>query len=766
MKKVGEKTFKKFVWIAMSTLFALTAFLGYKALGTEFDYDFEKFFPVNDKETDFFFEHREQFESDNDFLMIAVENDEGVFDKEFLQEFDKFTREVDTSVHVQFASSVTTMEETFIFANGFTSSKPYIDFEDFDSKRDSTRIFEHKELINSLVADDAKSMAIFVRHDDYLSKQKSDVLIRGLEKLIDQHEFDNVRMAGRTVGQNYYIDSMTAETIMFVGLSGVLIIFFLLIAFRSGWGISIPLIVIMTSMLWVIGLMGVFKEPMNIMLVVLPSIMFVVSMSDVIHLVSRYLDALRTEDTVFKAIKVAVREVGMATLLTSITTAVGFFSLYFVRVQPIQVFGVVMGFGVLIAFGLTFLALPCLFYIFPGPKYVREKKRENFWSKYLAKWFLWVMRKRNAVLYAGIALVVLSIVGATQLRSNNYLLDDLRPSSQLKQDFNFLDDHYGGVRSFELAISIDDTTKTVWDKDILAQIDSVENYLEKDYGVTVKTSLVSLVKALNRSSHAGNADYYELPTKTRKLKQFRRALRIANEGQFYNSIVDSNERVMRINGSLPDLGNQVVKKKNDGFAKFVKQFEGSGVNYQITGTAHLIDKNLSYLASSLVRGLGVSILIVAIIIGLIYKSPRMLLISIVPNVIPLIFIAGVMGLMGIELKTSTSIIFTIAFGIAVDDTIHFLGKYKFELMKGKGKLYALKRSYMTTGKAMILTTLILCAGFLLLIFSSFLGTFYMGILLCLTLFVALVADLTLLPVLLLLFYNPKTKPKKAILAES
>lgn len=179
------------------------------------------------------------------------------------------------------------------------------------------------------------------------------------------------------------------------------------------------------------------------------------------------------------------------------------------------------------------------------------------------------------------------------------------------------------------------------------------------------------------------------------------------------------------------------------------------MEFNLTGTPHLIDKHLSYLSVSLVKGLGISVLIVALIIGLIYRSLSIILISIVVNVIPLIFIAGLMGFLGIELKTSTSIIFTIAFGIAVDDTIHFLGKFKHELMKGKSKVYALKRSFLTTGKAMILTTLILCSGFLLLIFSSFLGTFYLGLLLCIALFVALIADLTILPVLLLLFYKEK-----------
>tara|TARA_R110002072_G_scaffold226960_3_gene383866 strand:+ start:6836 stop:7393 length:558 start_codon:yes stop_codon:yes gene_type:complete len=181
------------------------------------------------------------------------------------------------------------------------------------------------------------------------------------------------------------------------------------------------------------------------------------------------------------------------------------------------------------------------------------------------------------------------------------------------------------------------------------------------------------------------------------------------------------------------------------------------IDYQLTGTAHLIDKNLSYLSTGIVKGLLLSILIVSLLMGLIYRSVSILIISLLPNLVPLVVIAGIMGFMGVELKISTAIIFAIAFGIAVDDTIHFLVKFKFELMKGRTKVYALKRSYLTTGKAMILTTFVLCSGFALLGFSSFLGTFYLGILICITLFVAFIADLTLLPVLILLFYKPKKK---------
>jgi predicted RND superfamily exporter protein len=170
----------------------------------------------------------------------------------------------------------------------------------------------------------------------------------------------------------------------------------------------------------------------------------------------------------------------------------------------------------------------------------------------------------------------------------------------------------------------------------------------------------------------------------------------------------------------------------------------------------LLDKNMGYLVYSMLLGLGISVLMVALIMGIVFKSIKMAFLSLIPNLIPLVIIGGIMGYMGIELKMSNVLIFSIAFGIVVDDTIHFLGKFNIELQRGSSSLYALKRSYLTTGKAMILTTAVLCSGFIIMIFSSFMGTFYLGFLLSSVLFIALLADLTLLPILLALFYK---KPK-------
>jgi predicted RND superfamily exporter protein len=759
---VGEKKFKKISWIGLSVFILITSVLGYHLKDIRFDYNFENFFPSHDKETSFFFDYRDDFQSDNDFLLISIENDKGIFNSQFLKKLDTLSKELEKIKYVENVRSITSENEQFIFPGGTTSSKPYIDLSDFDANRDSSRIFKNDELINTFIAENGKAICIFIKHEDYLSKKKSDALVKSIDNITNELGAKNVRLAGRAVGQAYYINKMIFELSLFLGLSAFLIILFLYIAFKSIWGILIPQIVIVGSLVWTIGGMGLFDEPVNIILTVLPSVMFVVCMSDVIHLVSKYLDALRVEKDTFTAIKVAVKEVGLATFLTSLTTSIGFFSLYFVQVQPIQVFGVILGIGVLIAFVLTFLTLPILFYIFPGPKHIRRAEpKDHFWKTFLEKAFVFVLKKRKSILITSGIVLIISLIGMFQIETNNFMMDDLKESEQMKKDFNFFDDNFGGIRPFELAVLIKGKSTKVWDKGIIQKLDSVETYLEKEYGVTVKVSLVKILKTLNRSAHAGNIDEYQIPTSNKKIRSFKRIIKLADKGRFVYSFIDSSEHRTRISGTIPDIGNVSAREKTEKFYAFLKKNHlEDQIEFKITGTGHLLDKNMRYLAVSLVKGLGVSIILVALIIGFVYRSGRILIISVITNVLPLLFIAGYMGFTGVELKTSTSIIFTIAFGIAVDDTIHFLGKFKYELMKGKGKIYALKRSYLTTGKAMILTTLILSSGFLLLVFSSFLGTFYMGLLLCITFAVALVADLTLLPVLLLLFYKEKPKSPK------
>ena len=740
----------------------ITVFFAIQLPKTSLNYNFEEFFPAEDEETSFFFAHRALFESDNDFLLIALEREKGIFDQAFLKEVNAYAKALDTVPNVLYTRDITNEKERFIYAGGMTGERPYIHLDSTEFTNDSLHIYKNKELINTLVNEKGNALTIFLRHKDYLSKAKSEKLVEDVRAVTEKFEFENVRMAGRTVGQIYYIDTMITEMTTYVSMSILLVIVFLLISFKSLWGLLVPQIVIIGSMIWIVGFMALIGKPINILLIVLPSIMFVVSMSDVIHLISKYLELLRSGLPKLEAIKTSFREIGMATFLTSLTTSIGFFSLLFVNVIPIQDFGLYTGIGVLMAFVITYASLPFLFYITKVPKVGRRTDR-NFGKSIMRKVFLITLRNRKVIPVIGIIVVAIFAYGASKIVVNNYIMDDVSPSSSVKQDFDYFDKTFGGVRPFELAVIVKDSTEDIWSPERLKELEIIDQYLINEYGVNVNTSLAQYLSILNRASHAGNTDYFNVPESKSDINRFKRMLKIADQGKFIGSVLDSTQRITRINGGVPDWGNIKATEESEKFYQFIKeQGLDQHLNIHVTGTAELLDRNMSYMSSSLVEGLSFAIIVVSILMALLYRSFRMLIISIIPNIIPLIIIAGVMGFFGINLKITTAIVFTISFGIAIDDTIHFLSNFKLELKRGKSKIYALKSTYLGTGKAIVLTSVILVGGFSMLLMSNFMGTFYMGLMICITLIVAVLSDLFILPLLLLYFFPDPNKKKQLV----
>lgn len=758
-----EKKLKSISYFVVSVVILLTVFFAFQLPKTTLNYNFEEFFPAQDEETDFFFSHRALFESDNDFILIAVERENGIFDQEFLKKVNAYAKALDTLPNVQFTRDITNEKETFIYSGGSTGQRPYIHLDSLNFLRDSLNIYKNKELINTLVNAKGTAVSIFLRHKDFLSKKKSEQLVADVKAVSNEFDFENVRFAGRSVGQLYYVNTMITEMTTYVGMSILLVIVFLIISFKSLWGLMVPQIVIVGSMIWIVGIMALIGKPINILLIVLPSIMFVVAMSDVIHLMSKYLELLRSGLSKLDAIKTSFKEIGMATFLTSLTTSIGFFSLLFVNVIPIQDFGLYTGIGVLIAFVITYSTLPFLFYLTKIPE-VGKRDDRNFWKPIMRKVFLITMRNRKIIPWIGIIVTVVFAYGASLIVVNNFIMDDVSEESTVKQDFDYFDSKFGGVRPFELAITLKDSTESMWSIERLKEIEKVEKYLINEYKVNVNTSLVQYLSILNRASYAGNTDYFEVTDSKTDLRRYKRMLKIADQGKFIRSVLDSTENTTRINGGVPDWGNIKATEENEKFYAFLKKENlEEHLKIHVTGTAHLLDRNMSYMSSSLVEGLAFAIIVVSILMALLYRSFRMLIISIIPNVIPLIVIAGIMGYFGINLKITTAIIFTISFGIAIDDTIHFLSNFKLELKKGKSKIYALKSTYLGTGKAIVLTSAILVGGFSMLLMSSFMGTYYMGLMICITLVVAVLSDLFILPLLLLYFYpDPNKKSIKEI----
>jgi hypothetical protein len=264
-----------------------------------------------------------------------------------------------------------------------------------------------------------------------------------------------------------------------------------------------------------------------------------------------------------------------------------------------------------------------------------------------------------------------------------------------------------------------------------------------------------LVKTFNKASNGGQKEFYSIPEQA-EINQIERILKRKSTREYLNLFYSDSINVLRVTGKVGDIGRLYYEEKNRQLAEFISTNKlDTRFDYKVTGTAHLIDLNNQSLVDNMLADLLLSVLVVGLIMAVIYRSWKMLFLTIIPNVIPLLLVGGLMGYVGIPIKISTSIIFNIAFGIAVDDTIHFLARVRTLLGEGISLPYAIKRTFLTTGKAMIITTLILCGGFMTLVLSNFLGTYYIGFLITLTLIIGVITELLFAPLVLLFFFRKK-----------
>jgi len=405
---------------------------------------------------------------------------------------------------------------------------------------------------------------------------------------------------------------------------------------------------------------------------------------------------------------------------------------------------------VFIAFFLAFSLLPAILALSKVPKLAYKEPSTVLWNKLVTKLFRFSLNARIPILIGSVMVVIISIVGITNIRIDNFLLEDVSEDDPIRKSFMFFEKNFAGVRPFELEFSVEDSNKSVLDPDMIEEMLAVESYLKNEYGVGFLNSPLTIVRAANQALNGGRDSANLVPTDPSELARTTRLVKRLVKRPEFAALLSSDQQHARFTGKIEDQGGRITKQKDSELkAHFENAGQLSGAEVQLTGMSILIDKNNETLSSNMMTGLVFALIVVAIIMGFIFKSFRMAMISLIPNIIPLLIVGGVMGWAGIDLKISTSVIFGIAFGIAVDDSIHYLIKYRQELKKGRSNLYALKRTSLSTGKAIILTTLILCMGFISLSASDFTSTFYVGVLITVALASAVAADLLLLPILLL-----------------
>ena len=747
----------------------LTGIFLYLLQDLGFDYDYEKYFPKSDDSKIHYDKFKDQYGTDSDFLLLGIENNNGVFRKDFLNSVKKMGDELKADSLVKFVASPVHNCGYYKKAGlGGFLFKPYLDLKKNSiSVKDSLRIYGNEKLVGSLLSKNGKSLCVFLQTKENLNKEEAHHLLNLIRQKKNQYDFDVFKVAGRVLGQTYFIEKMITELGVFISTSILLLVVLLYISFRNWWGVIIPLIIVLVSMVWTLVIMLFTGKSFDLLMVMLPTIIFVVGMSDLVHLLTKYIDELRIGKRKVDALKVAFKEVRWATFLTSLTTSIGFFSLVSANISPVKEFGVYAGISVFVAYFLAFTLLPNVLILVKTPEKLIKSSNSNFWDKYLRVWFLKVLRSKKKVFFITLLLTIVGIFTANSLKINNFILEDLSNNDPIKKDVNYFEENYSGLRPFEAEITTQDPGG-VLGFSFLFELERVETYLKENYtqeGVGFLNSPLTLVKEANFIKKGSKPKHRVLPNTARRLntlvKQMKRGASMFKTDLNTSIALISNDSMScRLTGKLRDVGGLKIKEANYKLEQFLKEnIDPNILQIRLTGTAVLIDNNNSTLSKTLILGLILAFSVIALVVGVMFRSLKIALLSLIPNVLPLLMLTTVMWIGGIDLKISTSLIFTLAFGIAVDDTIHLLSKYKLERRKGRSHLYALKRSYLSSGKAVIVTSLILVGGFLTLLFSSFTSTFYMGLMGSVTLFIALALDLMIMPLIILYGLADESKDK-------
>lgn len=741
-------------------LLLISGALGLGLSQLQYDYNVERLFPESDAELQFFSAFRERFENENDYMALAIYREAGIYDQAFLEEVDSLSRSLLQEEKVLEVSSIVNATFRKLNVIGLGATIPLIHLDQPERyAEDSTFLASVPHFRYNLVATDARSLCMYLRIEKGLGPEAADQMLQQIQERVGALSFEKVYYSGGVYTQRSQTQLVEKEMI-FLGLGSVLLILaFLFWVFRTWWGIVLPLLVVGLSVIWTIGIMGWVGVEINVMTVLIPSILLVVGVSDVVHLLNRYLAEIKHEASQSKALYQAWKEVGLATFLTSLTTALGFLTLLGTGISPYQHLGGFAALGVLIAYVLTFSLLPALLLLLPLPKAKAFHRQGKVWYRLLHRSLAWIFSYRIQIALCSALILVLSSWGMKQLGIEAFITDELAKDHPLQADIQFFEANYGGVRPFTMSLQLGDSAQSVLAVPVLREIDKLETYLRQQYGVRRTYSLIGNLKAANSSLHEGLARFYRLPRNDKTLTTLVEQLKFFGAENGLYDIMLEDETETRISGALPDLGLRAYAQKNDSLRQFIADSISTDLlQPYLTGSATLLDRSHETVVRNMLQGLGLGVGVVALLMGLLYRSWRMWIIALIVNLLPLVLIGALMGYLGIGLKMSTAVIFSLAFGIAVDDTIHFISKLKIELDKGKNLPQAIKCTYLSTGKAIVLTSLILASGFLGLLTSDFQGTYYMGLLVGLALLLAMMADLVVLPVLLLVF-PPRNRKK-------
>ena len=746
----------------------ITVFMGYKARDAQLNYDFAKIVPESDPDMIDFMEFKELFGEDGSILAIGIK-DSSVFEATNFRRLQYLSEEIAKKPGI---TNVLSLPDLPMMVKNTKEKKfeitPIIeDIPDDQAELDSLLqvIMDQKLYSGQLINKGNGMILILVSYDkSYLNSDKrigltEDIMMAG-ESFTENTDI-KLYYAGMPFIRSVIAGQVKNELQLFLVFSALITAFIMLLFFRSWMAVVFPMIIIAVIVTWVLGSLVIFDYHITLLTGLIPSVIVVIGIPNSIYLINKYHHEYLLTGDKMKAIKTVTQKIGLVTLITNGTTAVGFGVLMTTDIVILRQFGIIASMNIMATFVVSIILLPSVFSYLPPPTHKQLKHLSFAPLGGILDFFNFVVQKRRAVVFiVASTAMVFAVIGIYKVHSVSFMVDDIPEESQVKQDLRFFEANFSGMMPLEIIIDTH-KKKGVTNLKTLKKIDEFEEFLAAQPDISSPLSITTFIKAARQAFYSGNPGRYALP-KNKNEKNFIMAyLKDQSDSSgLLNSFVDSTGQKLRISMKIKDIGsekmdslvNQVIRPKQD------EIFKDSGLTASITGTTLLFIKGNSYLIDNLKMSFVLAFFIIAIIMGILFKNFRMIILSLIPNVIPLAITAGLMGYFGIALKPSTAIIFSIAFGISVDYAIHFLAKYRQELFANNFSVpIAIDKSMHETGTSMIYTSVVLFAGFVIFTASEFGGTVSLGLLTSITLLISMFTNLLVLPSLLLTFDTGKRK---------
>lgn len=749
-------------YVVLVLIAAFTAFLATQMKYMRFSYTEANLLPENHEANIQYNKFLDIFGEEGNLVILAVK-DSTLFTPKKFNAWNKLTKEFDALKEVEFSVSIADVQKLKADRkNRKFIVEPLLKKEVTTQKEVSDvkkQLFEKLPFYDNLLYNKETGTvqtAIYIDKKIVNTPARRDFIFNTLIPAIEKFEKEQnltVRVSGMPYIRTLNSQNIQDEIMLFVvgALLITAIIFFFF--FRSYRATFITLLVVLIGVSWAFGFIGLFGYEITVLTALIPPLIIVIGVPNAVFLINKYQQEVKKHGNQAKSLQRVISKIGNATLMTNITTASGFATFVFTKSQLLKEFGIIASINIVGIFILALLIIPIIYSFMPLPKQKHLNHLEKKWIDNVVNWMENMVRyNRIAVYITTVIVIILGIIGVYQIRVSGSLIEDMPKGMQFYKDIKFFENEFGGIMPLEIFV---DTKKEkgVMKLSTLKKMEKINEAIEQFPELSKPVSITNLVKYSKQAYYRGKPKYYQLPTSQEQSYIFAYTKNSNGNSNMLSNFVDSTGRYARITTFMKDIGTDKMTIIQDRLKSVIaKEFPSEKYEVTLTGKALVFLKGTNYLINNLIISLSLAILLIALFMAWMFRSYQMILISLIPNMLPLLITAGLMGFFGIPIKPSTILVFSIAFGISVDDTIHFLAKYRQELKANNWKIKkSVYNALRETGVSMFYTSIVLFFGFLVFTVSSFGGTIALGGLVSVTLLFAMVSNLLLLPSLLLSF---------------